>query len=72
MGKGKGQRWGRAKVDGRYRGQGHVVFHMDGTEVTLRHMPYIDGWVCRGGVHGDVGYNRNKEKRELRRRIDEG
>lgn len=56
----------------RFAGQGDTVFHMDGVDVTLAHMPYIDGWVCRGGVHGDTAYNRRKEKRDLRRLIDEG
>lgn len=62
----------KRKVDTRFKGSGNTVFHMDGVDVTLRQMPCIDGWVCRGGVHGDVKYNRCKQKRDLRRRLDEG
>ncbi len=62
----------KSKVDDQFRGSGNTVFHMDGVDVTLKRMPYVDGWVCRGGVHGDTKYNRRKEKRDLARRLEEG
>ncbi len=61
----------RVRKDSRFRGEGNTVFHMDGVDVTLTRMPRIDGWVCRGGVHGDTKYNRRKQKADLRRLIDE-
>lgn len=55
----------------KYAGKGNVVFHMSSEEATLAKMPYIDGYVCRGGVHGDVKYNRRKEKRDFKRLLAE-
>lgn len=55
----------------RYRGPGDTVFHMSSEEATLAKMPYIDGYVCRGGVHGDTKYNRRHADAEARRIIDE-
>lgn len=59
------------KKNTKFRGTGNSVFHMNSTEATLAKMPYIDGYVCRGGIHGDVKYNRRKSKDELRRMLDE-
>lgn len=55
----------------RYKGTGSTVFHMSSEEVTLAKMPYINGYVCRGGVHGDTKYNRRHADAEARRIIDE-
>ena len=55
----------------RYKGTGNTVFHMSAEEATLAKMPYIDGYVCRGGVHGDTKYNRRHADAEARRIIDE-
>lgn len=33
--------------------------------VTRYHMPKYNAFVCRGGVHGDVKYNRSKEKKNF-------
>ena len=40
-------------------------------DVTRAHMPKHDGWVCRGGPHGDTAYNRRREKAELKRILKE-
>lgn len=53
------------------RGKSVPVMHVGSVEATLMGKPYIDGYVCRGGVHGDTKYNRRKEKRALRRILDE-
>lgn len=33
--------------------------------VTRYHMPKYNAFVCKGGVHGDVKYNRSKEKKNF-------
>lgn len=33
--------------------------------VTRYHMPKYNAFVCRGGVHGDVKYNRSKERKDF-------
>lgn len=40
-------------------------------DVTRARMPRHDGWVCRGGPHGDTAYNRRREKAELKRILSE-
>ncbi len=40
-------------------------------DVTRTRMPKHDGWVCRGGPHGDTAYNRRREKAELKRILNE-
>lgn len=40
-------------------------------DVTRAHMPKHNGWVCRGGPHGDTAYNRRKEKAKLKRILNE-
>lgn len=52
-------------------GEGKMsVFHMDAVDVTRARMPRYDGFVCRGGVHGDTRYNRRKFKEETRRIVE--
>lgn len=70
--RGRGKKRNKKNTTDRYKGEGNTVFHMSATEATLAQMPYIDGYVCRGGVHGDTKYNRRKEKEILRRDIDDG
>lgn len=45
------KRRSRKNKDSKYKGTGNTVFHMDSVDATLAKMPYIDGFVCRGGVH---------------------
>lgn len=53
-------------------GEGSLsVFHMDAVDATRAKMPRYDGFVCRGGVHGDTRYNRRKFKAETRRIVEE-
>lgn len=33
--------------------------------VTMYRMPKYNSFVCRGGVHGDVKYNRSKERKDF-------
>lgn len=40
---------------------------LDAVEATEMQMPYIDGFACGHGVHGDVSYNRTRSKREWER-----
>jgi hypothetical protein len=49
----------------------NVIMHIDSVRATLMNMPRYDGYVCRGGVHGDTSYNRRKVKSETRRLIRE-
>lgn len=39
--------------------------------VTRYHMPKYNAFVCRGGVHGDVKYNRSKERKNFFRILKE-
>lgn len=71
MGRSNGMDKRRRKRNARYRGTGDTVFHMSAEEATLARMPYIDGYVCRGGVHGDTKYNRRHADADARRIIDE-
>lgn len=52
-------------------GDGDVAFHMDAIDVTRARMPRYNGFQCRGGVHGDVAYNRRRVKAETARLIAE-
>lgn len=65
------RRRGKGRKADKYKGTGDTVFHMNSVEATLAKMPYIDGFVCRGGVHGDTRYNRRRSKDDLRRLIDD-
>ena len=47
------------------------ILVMTAEEATLAHKPIYDGWAVRGGIHGDVSYNRRKEKRDFRRLLDD-
>lgn len=49
------------------------VWHQSAVEATLASKPYVNGFACGYGAHGDTKYNRNKAKHEWKRRIaDEG
>lgn len=48
-----------------------TIMHLDSIENTRLHKPKYNGWQTGHGVHGDTSYNRNKERRELRRLLDE-
>lgn len=39
--------------------------------VTRYRMPKYNAFVCRGGVHGDVKYNRSKERKNFFRILKE-
>ena len=45
---------------------------IDAITVAKARKPRFDGWVCRGGPHGDVSYNRRRAKAEAARIIAEG
>lgn len=44
---------------------------IDAMTVTHARMPHYNGFACRGGVHGDTRYNRQKTKAETARIIRE-
>ena len=46
-----------------------AVWHQTSEEATLARKPYINGYACGHGVHGDVRYNRAKEKRSWRKQV---
>ena len=46
-----------------------AVWHQTSEETTLARKPYINGYACGHGVHGDVRYNRAKEKRSWRKQV---
>lgn len=47
------------------------ILVMTSLEATRAQMPRYDGFVVRGGAHGDIRYNRRKEKEDFRRRLRE-
>lgn len=48
------------------------IMHIDSVAATMIHKPLYNGWVCKGGIHGDTKYNRRSNKAETRRIIEEG
>lgn len=44
-----------------------AVWHQTPEEATMARKPYINGYACGHGVHGDVKYNRAKERRAWRK-----
>ena len=48
-----------------------AVWHQSSAEATLAAKPYINGYSCGHGVHGDTKYNRCKAKREWKRGMDQ-
>ena len=55
----------KRKRKGKMREDRFIV--LDAVEATEMQMPYIDGFACGHGVHGDTSYNRTKYKREWRK-----
>lgn len=49
------------------RMDGDRIIIMTALEATRAARPKYDGFVCRGGIHGDTSYNRRKFKAETRR-----
>lgn len=48
-----------------------AVWHQSSAEATLAAKPYINGYSCGHGVHGDTKYNRCKDKREWKHSMDQ-
>jgi len=46
------------------------VWHLSAEEATLAKKPYYNAYMCKSGAHGDCKYNREKEKRDWKRRIN--
>ena len=46
------------------------VWHLSAEEATLAKKPYYNAYVCKSGAHGDCKYNREKEKRDWKRRMN--
>lgn len=70
MGKARRKARKRRQVKPRMTEDGRILV-MTGLEATRARMPKYNGFAIRGGVHGDTEYNRRKEKRDLRRQLDE-
>lgn len=47
------------------------VWHQSAEEATLARMPKYNGHACGTGVHGDVKYNRARQKQALRKEIQQ-
>ena len=48
-----------------------AVWKMTSTEATLAKKPLYNGYACSHGVHGDVKYNRAKQKRMTQKFLGE-
>lgn len=48
---------------------GNVVWRQSADEATLAKKPRYNGFACGHGAHGDVKYNRTKDKRALKRQL---
>ena len=46
------------------------VWHMTAEEATLAHMPHFNAHACKTGAHGDVKYNRARQKRAWKSELD--
>ena len=46
-----------------------AVWHLSSEEATLAGKPRYNGFACGHGAHGDVKYNRTKEKRAWRTQL---
>lgn len=46
-----------------------VVWKQTSEEATLAKKPHYNGFACGHGAHGDVKYNRTKEKRALKKQL---
>lgn len=53
------------------RMDGDRIIVMTALEATRAKRPKYNGFICRGGVHGDTKYNRRKFKAETRHIIAE-
>lgn len=61
----------KKKRNGKYGGEGDSVFHMSAEENTLRQMPKFRP-ACRCGGHKSIrDYDRKRDKRELRKEIEQ-
>ena len=47
----------------------NVVLHISSVENTLRQMPKYNPYQVGHGSHGDKGYNRRKNKEQLRKEL---
>ena len=47
------------------------VYHLSAEEATKLKMPRYNAYAIGHGVHGDVKYNRNKDKRIVNKRISD-
>lgn len=48
-----------------------TVWHQSAEEATLAAKPHFNGFACGHGAHGDVKYNRCKEARAWKQRMDQ-
>lgn len=48
------------------------VWHRSSEEATLDQMPRFNAHVCKTGAHGDVKYNRAKQKRNWQQEMKAG
>lgn len=49
-----------------------AVLKLTGVEATLLAMPHYNGFACGHGAHGDVKFNRAKEKARFVRALERG
>lgn len=47
------------------------IIYLSPEEATMLHKPQYNAHLIGHGVHGDVKYNRRREKKNLKRDIDE-
>lgn len=57
-------------VMNRYKNKNCKIKVMSSDEATLAQKPLYDGYAVGHGPHGDLKYNRKKEKEKLRRELD--
>lgn len=55
----------RAKRPARPAKNSTVVWHQSAEEATLAKKPRYNGFACGHGAHGDIKYNRAKERRQF-------
>ena len=49
-----------------------AVWHQSAEEATLAQKPHFNGYACGHGTHGDMKYNRTREKRAWKKQLRQG
>lgn len=71
MSKSKKKRSGKSKAQRKRIAVSKIgaIWHQSAEEATLAQKPYFDGYACGYGAHGNVKYDRTREKRAWKKQL---